>query len=48
MNQADSLKSLGFEIGYVRVDNSGLIDMDDLAKKGNAGNAPRVDHACKP
>ena len=33
MNQADSFKSLGFEIDYVRVDNSGLIDMDDLARK---------------
>ncbi len=37
MNQADSLKSLGFEIDYVRVDNSGLIDMDDLARKATPG-----------
>lgn len=33
LNQADFLKTLGFEVDYVRVDNYGIIDMDDLDKK---------------
>jgi len=37
MHQADSLKSLGFEVDYVRVDPYGLIDMEDLEKKATPG-----------
>ncbi len=37
MNQADFLKSLGFEVDYVRVDPYGLIDMEDLEKKAKPG-----------
>lgn len=33
MNQADFMRNLGFEIDFIRVDNYGVIDMDDLAKK---------------
>ncbi len=37
LNQADFLKSLGFQIEYVKVDKDGLIDMDDLDKKTRDG-----------
>lgn len=33
MLQADYLRSLGFEIDYVRVDEYGVVDLDDLRKK---------------
>ncbi len=33
MNQADFLRSLGFEIDFIEVDESGVLDMDDLKKK---------------
>jgi cysteine desulfurase len=33
INQADFLRSLGFEIDYIKVDNSGTIDLEDLKKK---------------
>ena len=33
MNQADFLRSLGFEVDFVKVDNYGVIDLEDLKKK---------------
>jgi len=33
LNQADFLTNLGFQIDYVRVDEYGLIDMEDLKRK---------------
>jgi cysteine desulfurase len=33
MNQADFLRNLGFEIDFVRVDNDGIIDLEDLKRK---------------
>ncbi len=33
MNQADFMRNLGFEIDFIQVDNYGVVDMDDLAKK---------------
>jgi len=32
MNQADFMRSLGFEIGFIKVDNYGVVDLDDLMK----------------
>jgi cysteine desulfurase len=37
MLQADYLRSLGFEVDFVKVDNDGLIDMADLKKKVTTG-----------
>ena len=37
MNQADFMRMLGFEIDFVRVDNYGVIDMEDLKKKVTDG-----------
>jgi cysteine desulfurase len=37
LNQADFLRSLGFEIDYVKVDRYGLVDMDDLDRKTREG-----------
>ena len=33
MNQADFMRNLGFEIDFIRVNNYGVIDMEDLKKK---------------
>ena len=37
MLQADSLRGLGFEVDFVKVDTDGLIDMADLKKKVTTG-----------
>ncbi|MCX5816011.1 MAG: cysteine desulfurase family protein [Proteobacteria bacterium] len=37
MNQADFMRNLGFEIDFIRVDNYGVIDMEDLKKKVTDG-----------
>jgi cysteine desulfurase len=37
VSQADFLRRLGFEIDFVRVDDGGIIDLEDLAKKAVAG-----------
>jgi cysteine desulfurase len=37
MNQADFLRNLGFEIDFVKVDNYGVIDLDDLKTKVTDG-----------
>ena len=33
VNQGDFLREMGFEIDFVRVDDSGLVDLEDLEKK---------------
>ncbi len=33
INQTDFLRGIGFEIDFIRVDNDGLLDMDDLKRK---------------
>src|SRR5208337_3436008 len=33
MHQADVLRTLGFEVDYVRVDPHGVVDLEDLKKK---------------
>ncbi|MCX5811591.1 MAG: cysteine desulfurase family protein [Proteobacteria bacterium] len=33
MNQADFLRSLGFEVDFIKVDNYGIIDLEDLKNK---------------
>jgi len=37
MNQTDFMRNLGFEIDFIRVDNYGVIDMEDLKKKVTDG-----------
>jgi cysteine desulfurase len=37
MNQADFMRNLGFEIDFIRVDNYGVLDMEDLKKKVTDG-----------
>jgi len=37
MNQADSLKGLGFDVDYLRVDPYGVVDLEDLKKKATPG-----------
>lgn len=37
MHQADFLKSLGFEVDYVRVDPYGIVDLEDLKRKAVPG-----------
>ncbi len=37
MNQADFLRSIGFDVDYVRVDGYGVVDLEDLKKKATRG-----------
>jgi len=37
IHQADFLMRMGFEIEYVKVDKSGLVDIDDLKRKATSG-----------
>lgn len=37
MNQADFMRILGFEVDFIRVDNYGVLDMEDLKKKVTDG-----------
>lgn len=37
MNQADSLRSMGFEVDYVKVDPFGVVDLEDLKRKATKG-----------
>jgi cysteine desulfurase len=37
VNQEDFLRRLGFEIDYVRVDEGGLVDLEDLKRKASPG-----------
>ncbi len=37
VNQADFLRGMGFEIDYIKVDNGGLINLEDLERKARPG-----------